>query len=76
MEDGYTDAKLFGEFTTKSRLLLATALHADDKHDKAISIPKVATAVVTKYLEKKETAEASIKGLKFQEEEIKKLHAQ
>uniref|UniRef100_A0A7S4VCI4 Peptidylprolyl isomerase n=1 Tax=Ditylum brightwellii TaxID=49249 RepID=A0A7S4VCI4_9STRA len=76
MEDGFTDAKLFGEFTTKSRLLLATALHAHDKHDEAIATLKVATTVVTKYLEEKETAEASIKGLKIQEKQIKKLHAQ
>eukprot|EP00957_Ditylum_brightwellii_P151937 11569922-Ditylum_brightwellii.AAC.2 len=62
MEDGYTDTKLFGEFTTKSCLPLATALHAHDKHDKAIATLKAAMAVVTKYLEEKETVEASIKG--------------
>mmetsp|Transcript_5576 Transcript_5576/g.8191 ORF Transcript_5576/g.8191 Transcript_5576/m.8191 type:complete len:230 (+) Transcript_5576:505-1194(+) len=52
MEDGYTDAKLFGEFTTKSCLLLATALHVHDKHDEDIATLKVATAIATKYLEK------------------------
>lgn len=73
-EDGYTDAKLFGEWHVKSSLMTARALSEQGEDEKALQILKTAHERIQTHVSNDSTPEASRRSLLAMEKEVRKLH--